>query len=411
MKMIIGGVTLKQAMTAVIEPHSQIKQERPIYRVLSRAIKPKAANILYVRAGGRCEFHGCNKYLFRHHLTHEENNFSEKAHICAFSEGGPRFSADHPADINELENLMLLCPDCHKLIDDNWLSYRVEKLGQFKRDHEDRIFRLTEITSDHKTKIVKLLACIGGEKTSISNADIKAAVFPRYPQDPQGILIDLTDIPDDGSDEGDSFYRLAKQIVRQKIAPLYERGIDTDDIEHISVFAFAPIPLLVFLGSQLNDKVAVELYQRHKDTEDWSWKMDDSVVTYKFRQLREGHDHSKVALILSLSGIIPVVTLPGEFDDSFSIYEITLESQVPTRNFLRTKQHLNDFKLAYQHALRLINGKHLELKELHLFPAVPPPVAVLCGRELMRKIDPSLLVYDNDKKQQGFKLKVRLNER
>lgn len=387
------------------------KVQSSIYRTPSRAISRKAENILFVFSGGRCAFHGCNNFLFRHHLTFQANNFSEKAHICAFSDGGPRFSPTLKADVNDLDNLILLCPACHKEVDDNPLKYPVDVLRQYQRNHEERIFRLTETLPDHKTKVVKLLARIGGDKSSISNADIKAAVFPRYLQDLQGVVIDLSEIPDDGNDSEMSFYQIATRVIAQKIAPLYERGLDAEPIDHISVFAFAPIPLLVFLGNQLNDKVTADLFQRHKDTEDWAWKTDDSVLKYKFHQLQIGRDLSKVALLLSLSGIIAVETLPPEIDANFSIYEITLDGQTPTRNFLRTRQHLNDFKQAYQQALRTINGKHAQVKELHLFPAVPPPVAILCGRDLMRKIDPALLVYDNDRKQQGFKMKVIVNTR
>jgi hypothetical protein len=388
------------------------KPDSPIHRITTRTIGDKRASILYVRAGGRCEFHGCNKYLFRHHLTHEENNFSEKAHIVAYREDGPRGkSLGRPTDIHDLDNLMLLCPPCHKHIDDNPHSYPVEKLREFKRDHEDRIFRLTETKPDHKTKIVRVTSRVGGQKVSISAADIKEAVFPRYPQDPHGLLIDLSDIPDDGDDHGESFYKVAMQTIVQKINPLYERGIDTDSIDHISVFALAPIPLLIFLGSQLSNKVPVEVYQRHRDTENWIWKTHGQPVVYEFHQLRQGSDISKVALVLSLSGRIRIQTLPSEIDESFYVYELTLDNQIPAPTFLQTKQNLDDFKQAYQRALRFISSEHLKPKELHLFPAVPAPIAVLCGRELMPKIDPVLLVYDDDKKQGGFKLKVRVNER
>jgi len=44
--------------------------------------------LLTVRAGGRCEFNGHNKYLFRHSLTLTEGNFSQAAHICQRS---PKF--------------------------------------------------------------------------------------------------------------------------------------------------------------------------------------------------------------------------------------------------------------------------------------------------------------------------------
>jgi hypothetical protein len=37
-------------------------------------------------------------------------------------------------------------------------------------------------------------------------------------------------------------------------------------------------------------------------------------------------------------------------------------------------------------------------------------VAVLCGRELLPKIDPVLLVYDNDRRKGGFNLTMKVNE-
>ena len=76
--------------------------------------------LLFVRAGGRCEFDGCNKDLLKHHVTLKEGNFAEMAHIVAFKPEGPRGKGGRrPAQINDVRNLMLLCPQCHKLIDDH----------------------------------------------------------------------------------------------------------------------------------------------------------------------------------------------------------------------------------------------------------------------------------------------------
>src|SRR5436190_21434908 len=87
---------------------------------VSRHIKPGVQMALIARAAGRCEFRGCNEFLFEHPLTREEGNFSEKAHIVAFRERGPRgLDGDRPSDINGLANLMLLCRRDHSLVDDN----------------------------------------------------------------------------------------------------------------------------------------------------------------------------------------------------------------------------------------------------------------------------------------------------
>lgn len=70
----------------------------------SRAIPPKTSLFLYVQAGGRCEFDGCNKYLLEHYPTEMIGNFAEKAHIWAFSEDGPRGnSSSRPDDLSGAE--------------------------------------------------------------------------------------------------------------------------------------------------------------------------------------------------------------------------------------------------------------------------------------------------------------------
>ena len=60
----------------------------PIVQV--REFPPLAPLLLFVRAGGHCEFDSCNRYLIQHHLTLTEGNFAEVAHIVAFRPDGPR---------------------------------------------------------------------------------------------------------------------------------------------------------------------------------------------------------------------------------------------------------------------------------------------------------------------------------
>ena len=152
-----------------------------------------------MRAGGRCEFDGCNDYLLEHPLTLTPGNFAQMAHIVAFREDGPRGRVTlRPAYINEQINLMLLCPRCHKLIDDNPETYTVPVLQKYKQVHEDRIFHLTGLGPDLKTTIVQLKARIAGQSIAIPVAQVAAAVAPRYPTGARGHLIDLTAINSEG---------------------------------------------------------------------------------------------------------------------------------------------------------------------------------------------------------------------
>jgi len=378
----------------------------PVTQVRSRAIDPLKRLLLCVRAGGRCEFDGCNAYLFRHAVTLKEANFSEAAHIVAFKSDGPRGKSGWPpADINDLDNLMLLCPQCHKLIDDHPDEYSRETLEKYKQEHERRIFRLTESKPDQKTTVLVLKSRIAGQTVEISRGHITDAVSPRYPSDPREWVIDLTRMH--GEDE--AFFQSAARTIRTELDRFYAAGSDIESTHHLSVFALAPIPILAYFGNRLGNKVATDLYQRHRDTEDWTWKSGGEPVGHKFHRLRVGTERDKVALVLSLSGTIHPETLPAEIDARFSIYEITLAKGPPALTYLRLKEDLDDFRSIYLQSLRVLMSEHGRLEEIHLFPAIPAPVAVLCGRELLPKIDPVLLVYDGRRKG-GFNLTMKVNE-
>lgn len=364
---------------------------------------------LWVRAGGRCEFFGCNEYLLRDDLTLSEANYANIAHIVSWGPDGPR--GDDPLPLterNEIDNLMLVCTKHHKLIDckEHAAEYPKEVLYQHKRCHEERIALVSQYQPEHRTTIVRMKSYIGDEVVGISMTHIREAIAPRYPTDLQGVEIDLTAVR--GSQDG-SYHRTMAHVISDSIAGLHAPGVDAGPVQHVSVFALGPIPLLVHLGHCLSNKIACDLYQRHRDTEDWQWKSDGDAVRYKLNVLRRHPKATKVALVLSLSGSITQRDLPRRIMCDFAVYEITLDGQEPSTAFLRRRENLEAFKSTYRALLRRIRNTHGPIKEIHLFPAVPAPVAVVCGRETLRKVDPSLLVYDFDKEKGGFKLRLKVN--
>lgn len=328
------------------------------------------------------------------------------AHIVAFSKKGPRGTdRDAVSSTNDVANLMLLCHRCHKLIDDHPQDYPRSVLEKFKKKHEDRIHHVTGLGPDLRTAVLQLKANIGGQTVAIPVHQVTDAVAPRYPLSRTGLVIDLTGA--EGDDE--AYLATATATIDRKLRQLYDSD-EVHESRHISLFALAPIPLLTVLGSKLSNKVPVEVFQRHRDTEDWTWKTDGNAAEYTLRQLQEGADRRQVALVLCLSGLITSEALPNEIDSSFSIYEIRLQGQAPNPSFLRQRLDLESFRRIYSHALSTIISQHQGCREIHLFPAVPAPVAVLCGRELLPKVYPALVVYDNDKAKGGFTSQVRIND-
>src|SRR5438093_910703 len=107
---------------------------------------------LWVKAGGRCEYDGCNQPLWRDDLTMSEMNRAYIAHIIADkpsgSRGDPSLSSQFAAD---LTNLMLLCDAHHRLIDlEQVAEHPAVRLRRMKEVHAARIEAATGIRPDKR---------------------------------------------------------------------------------------------------------------------------------------------------------------------------------------------------------------------------------------------------------------------
>lgn len=364
---------------------------------------------LYVQSGGRCEFQGCNTLLLEDELTTNEVKLGNIAHIVARKKGGARGEDPLPfSRRNDIENLMLLCPTCHTLIDNSATAhqYPKETLEKYKQDHEARIKYLTGLTHEHETTVLRIIGNIRGDSVSVSHEDVRMAVidndkYPRYLGDGRGIEIDLQSIPET------NYWSTATDQINNVITRQIFPAIEDRTITHLSLFPLARIPLLIHLGNSLGDKITTDLYQYHRDhPQGWKWRLGD---TNKFdtKLIRAGLNKEKVALILSLSGKILSNELPDTIDDQYYIYEIEPITAEPGRSLFNTKETLTSFQTTYQLFLRMIEKDHGKNSNLHLFPAIAAPVAITCGRELLKDVSPALHVYDRT--QNGFEFALTVN--
>jgi hypothetical protein len=105
---------------------------------------------LWARARNQCAFPGCLQAL----TVDVEDARSgapgvtvvgQEAHIRARSVGGPRYDPDY-ADVDGYENLVLMCPTHHTLIDaNNGAGYTVDELVKMKAEHERNQDRREEL--------------------------------------------------------------------------------------------------------------------------------------------------------------------------------------------------------------------------------------------------------------------------
>lgn len=372
----------------------------------AKSIKGEEIIKLWVKAGGRCEYPGCNEYLLQDELTAREYNFGQMAHNVGRkkTKGSPRGMDSLPIeDRDKAENHLLCCGTHHTLIDTGKFLefYTVKQLRQYKEAHENRIKYLTGLGEECSSVVLRMMNRIHGDSVSISNEEILNALLTcanRYPkfllQRHNNLEIDLTALSADRTPSyWESAVNIIDEVIEQQIKPQVK-----NQIFHLSIFALAPIPLMIYLGFKLGDKITIDVYQKQHNLEEiWVWCEGSDIVTFEYKKVQQGTNASNVAVILSISGKVSNESYSNELDKSYTIYELTPVKIIPNRDIVQNKETVLNFRKTYQLLLREIESNHSSAKNFKLFPAVPVSVAIYCGRNILKAVTPKPIIYENIK--------------
>ena len=348
---------------------------------------------LWGKAGGRCQYEGCNTPLWLDTLTKAEFNTSYIAHIIADKPKGPRgdqkLSAKLAAD---LSNLMLMCDEHHRLIDKiDVAGHPPDRLREMKRNHEERIELLTSIQEDKKSHILLYGANIGQQSANVSWGKAAVAMVPHHcPAEPQALEIGMVNSA--FRDDEPRFWEIERENLRRQFNEKVRSRLQNGSIKHLSIFALAPQPLLMELGHLLSDIPAADVYQLHREPPDWKWQAHNQ--TFDFVVDKPNEKGKKVALNLSLSAEIDNARIKAVLGSKIPIWKITSSPAAPNNDFLKSREQLALFRKTFRKLMDEIKYVHGQNAELHLFPAVPVAVALEMGRVRMPKADLSLHVYD-----------------
>ena len=148
-----------------------------------RRVSQKNKIFLWGQAGGRCQYLGCNKVLWRDSSATFAFNSAYIAHIIASSPNGPRGHAKYSHEmVDELSNLMLLCDTHHRLIDNEVERHPIKELREMKKQHEQQIEYLCSLIEKLETKIIIYSANIGQHNSAVDAHAVRGAVIPdNYP--------------------------------------------------------------------------------------------------------------------------------------------------------------------------------------------------------------------------------------
>lgn len=344
-----------------------------------KEIPPKVKFQLVARAAGRCEFPGCNKALYEDELTKGPGNISNYAHIIPYAEDGPRGKEtkhERPEDLNTVDNLMLLCWDHHKEVDTMPIppKYSADELRKYKREHEHRISLVTSIKPECKSFVVSYTARIERGVSSVSVDAARLAMQPNY-YPIQNDVIELSpELPD--KPQNDEWYEEAVYDLRSKYNESIQHRLKGCKSVHFSIFAIAPMPLLIQLGALLNDTSNVIVYQKQRDA-GWSW--DESAPDRDFTSDTPSETTGKKpVLMIMLTAEIDDKLVKQTLGEDVAIWKIS--SDYHDYDCISKRYHLKSFKATARKVLDEVLKHYPNGEELHVFPIMPSSACVEFGR-------------------------------
>ena len=371
-------------------------------------VSPEERLKVWVRAGGRCAF--CNVYLLESELTRRPVLLGEVAHNIASSDSGPRANPRTSARVrNSADNLLLLCglhhPDSDKGVQLDLLT--VDQVKALKAEHERRVREATASVGRKQTVLLRMQGHIRGATVDLGLQAATEAVLRssnRFPQlalsfDRQGVEIDLRHVAGE-VEADDTYYKAAAaridEVVNQRLRPAAEQGA----VPHLSVFAIARFPLLVHLGSRIDDALTVDVFQRHRASESWVWSSaadHDPLFTVR----REGPvsgERSEAAteaiLLVNASGTIHRSELPLA-TSALPAYVVELDhGGTPNADTVRSREVRDSFERTVREMLGQLEQSDKSVRRFHVFAAAPVSLGVTLGRAVGWGIHPNLVVYD-----------------
>lgn len=356
---------------------------------------------IWAAAAGRCVL--CSAYLLDDQAYYRTVKTGQVAHIVGATSGrnSPRGESDLSGpERADADNLMLLCLSCHTRMDDRELRelYPVEFLTAKKYQHERRVREVTAFETLRETTVVKMSANVRGAPSMPTNRQIAEALvadsLTGFGADTRTGLFEI-DLPDGQAESW--VWEAGRSRIDKEVEKL-SSAIAASDMEVVSVFALAPIPLLAYLGSRLDDKYEVRLFprQRRDDVLAWTWPVSPTSAP-KFDvamhvQSGDPRGVQDVVAHINISAPVKDDNVPVSLRDLPSMTLAPAEVH-PNPEVIDSPEALSNAAAAWRDALARVETVWPRCERIHVLAAIPNTVAIQLGRNHMRSAQPELVFY------------------
>ena len=357
---------------------------------------------LWGKSAGRCQYEGCNDPLWLDTLTQAEFNAAYIAHIIADRPDGPRGDPILSEKLKScITNLMVLCDGHHRFIDKHDVEgHPPDRLRAMKAEHEKRIDLAVAIGPERQSSILLYGTNIGDHSSPLRYELAAQALCGqrRYPASKDPIRLDAIDSA--GKDDDPAFWPRESADLGTKFGERVKPQLASGSIKHISVFARAPQPLLMLLGTMLTEIGQADVYQLHREpTQGWAWPRVGK--EYAFEVTPPKDFKASPALILSLSATIELSRVSAVMPEGFAPWVVSVVPG-PRHDCICSPEQLSEFRILARTLLNDIKAAHGQDTRLHIFPAAPVSACVELGRVRQPKADLKWRLYDQNTKRSGF---------
>ncbi|MFG1976439.1 SAVED domain-containing protein [Nonomuraea fuscirosea] len=242
------------------------------------------------------------------------------------------------------------------------------------------------------------------QRTAVEAVLASGSRFPYFKlsYDRYGVEVDLRQLPGEfplveGAFSGEpapttEYYSAATSMIDQVVDNVLADGLRKGHVEHVSVFAFARLPLLVYLGRKLGDGYGVDFYQRHQTTDSWVWPNVEAPASFA-ADMPEVSAGGEGVLLASISGTVHENEIP-EALNGLPVFRIQPIDRTPAGGIIDSRATLENLRVTLRKFFGELEKQHKNIVRLHLFGALPISAAIALGRIRDPIIQPSIVTYD-----------------
>ncbi|ALL00035.2 hypothetical protein AM586_27290 (plasmid) [Massilia sp. WG5] len=317
-----------------------------------------------------------------------------------------------PLLVDEPSNFLLLCDECHRLIDKvDPDAYKTEDLRKMRTDSIREVKRLLGTLRYPEADIVYFLGNVTGQVPHISDRDMDEALWAsglrRSSKNPESYFAfgGQHHAPHEPS-----YWSAVFSILKFDLSNLQARlnGVRTGGgpRPRLAVFPFHGTSVLLLAGRLLGDMAGTHVFQPHRNKigetwgTRWAWPTDAVVPTPEKYEAKTLRDHTgtedEANLIVSLTFPVAAFRLSTVSADKGNLTLPTIEISVENfgHSTIRHPSDLTLFGTAVDEALRRLQNVW-NVKKVHLYVGAPAAAVLLVGQKMQARHHATFVCYES----------------